>query len=211
MKDLIDFFYIGKNGSFVEEVTNELIFKEDDRRATQTHKSLGNLTIKNGTFIKLNPTFIESAKFTPKSTLQKKGDGIAFEQQSKTLLLVEIKTSLGEDTYRGLIHQLSASLVKILQNISLFQDINEINIQLFITGIMKEDTDEESTFAYKEGENEDEIISHSYLQLKRKGHFVFNIFPCFAFLGNKLHQSYKKQNVKIFYYKPDSTHIFQTP
>ncbi len=200
MKKQIEFFY----KKAIETEENTVFFSEKDSR-NNPHTIEGNFNVFGGNFLRFSKTFIEQGTFNPDSTLTYQDDGIALETNSKTLILVEIKTTIGFQTYQKILKQLCASYLKTLLKLSLIESPQHIDIQFFIIGNWHKKDIEEETLALDEP-NEQEQIYLSFWKLKRNGVVVFPQFPHFAYLSNNLAPAYKKEKVKIWYYPPNSTH-----
>lgn len=200
MKQQIEFFY----ENVVEKEGREILFID-----TESTKNVGNFTIKGGNFLQFSQSFFGNRNFSSKSTLTKKCDGVAIEMDSKTLLVIEIKTTIGYRTYKGILQQLCASYLKTLQYLSIIENIENIDIQFFIIGNWENDI-EDKIGDYKSGElGEEENIFHSYQKLIRKSYFIFPKMPHFSFLANNIAELYHKTEIKIWFYTPNSTHIFK--
>ncbi|MFN0203398.1 MAG: hypothetical protein ACKVTZ_17865 [Bacteroidia bacterium] len=209
MKEKIEFFYKqieglkGKGGAKIEEVT-QFTFQEKTPSA-----NVGNFTVMNGRFLHFEEKFLTNDNFTEKSTFRKVGDGFLLELESKTLLIIEIKTNIGFMTYKNLLQQLTASAIKALVNLSLTESPQSIHLQLFIIGKWKDESAEDKTNELEMGEmNEHELLYYSYQKMRKKGYFIFPNFPHFSHLSENLCDLYKKKGIKLQYFPNNSTYNF---
>lgn len=207
MKKQIEFFY--KNPIALE--STEIEFVDLDKTATQNHKNLGHLKIIGGDFLLFERQFIETGAFNPLSSLNANNDGIALEINDKALIVVEIKTTIGFQTYQKILQQLCASYLKTLLKLSFISSPQKIEIQFFIIGNWHEKDIEGETIALDEGKTaQDNLMYISFWKLKKEGVFIFPKLPHIPDLVENLAEEYKKEQVKVWYYPPNSTHNFST-
>lgn len=176
----------------------------------------GEVTFKNGCFFRLSEKMLGTNKFISffnkqeGDVLRRTCDGIflVLVKGRITLCLVELKKNINNE-FRKAIRQIEGSYLRTAMLLSLLYDINDIALEVFIAGGLEETRDDpDLDYLDKTGKFRGENTTGTKLKEFSRHKQVHINFP--FFLGQNIHENYKKKNIRLYHLDFNETFDMKT-